>query len=113
MPDTFHSQQTGASAVHPASFTQSSDPGAVGANKLWIDTTTSARVLKQRNTANTAWVTVQNALTTLGDIEYATTAGARTKLPIGAEGQSLTVSLGVPVWGSSSGAAIYLARTMY
>jgi hypothetical protein len=113
MPDTFHSQQTGASAVHPSAFIQSTDPGAVGANKFWVNTTTAAGVLNRRNSTNTAWVTVGNGMTTLGDLEYGGASGNRTRLPIGAEGQSLTVSLGVPVWGSSSGAALYLARTMY
>lgn len=113
MPETFHSQQTGASAVHPAAFVASVDPGAVGANKFWIDTTLSAYRIKIRNSANTAWVVVQNPVTTLGDLVYGGTSGNLTRLPIGSEGQSLTVSLGVPAWGSSSGAAMYLARTSY
>lgn len=113
MADVEHSNLTGATAIHPAAYIQSSDPGAVGANKLWIDTTTTASVWKRRNSINTAWTVVNQAMTTIGDLEYAGVSGARTQLPIGSEGQSLTVSLGVPVWGSSSGAALYLARTMY
>jgi hypothetical protein len=113
MPDTFHSQQTGASAVHPSAFIQSTDPGAIGANKMWINTTTTASVWNRRNSTNTGWTVVGSAMTTLGDLEYAASGGGRTRLPAGAEGQTLTISSGVPAWGASSGAALYLARTMY
>lgn len=57
MPDIIHKNFTGAEAVHPAAYVQSSDPGTVGANKFWIDTTTGPPyVLNLRNSANTAWV---------------------------------------------------------
>jgi hypothetical protein len=45
-----------------------------------------------------------NPSTTLGDIEYrSSTANTNTRLPIGTTGQVLTVSGGVPAWGSVSG----------
>lgn len=57
MPDIIHKNFTGAEAVHPAAYVQSSDPGTVGANKFWIDTTTGPPyVLNLRNPTNTAWV---------------------------------------------------------
>lgn len=40
-------------------YVQSGDPGAVGAGKNWLDTTSPTLwVLKRRNAADTAWVTV-------------------------------------------------------
>jgi hypothetical protein len=59
---SIHSQLTGASAIHPIWFAQSGDPGAVGAGKLWLDTTIGANIetgaiLKERNGANSAWTT--------------------------------------------------------
>ena len=52
-----------------------------------------------------------NPSTTLGDIEYrSSTANTNTRLPIGTTGQVLTISGGVPAWGSAvpanSGATI-------
>jgi hypothetical protein len=43
-------------------YVQSSDPGAVGANKFWLDTTggatlTSGAILKQRDGTNASWTT--------------------------------------------------------
>lgn len=50
----------GAESAHPPGYVQSSDPGAVGAHKVWVDTTagTGAYVYKIRNAANSAWETV-------------------------------------------------------
>lgn len=57
MVNVLHRNLTGADAVHPAAFVQSSDPGAVGANLIWIDTTTGPPyTLKLRNSSNTAWL---------------------------------------------------------
>lgn len=57
MANVLHKNLTGSDAVHPAAFVQSSDPGAVGANLIWIDTTTGPPyTLKLRNVANTAWL---------------------------------------------------------
>jgi hypothetical protein len=44
-----------------------------------------------------------NAGTTAGDLDYYTSATAKTRIPIGAAGQVLLVSGGVPAWGTSSG----------
>jgi hypothetical protein len=52
-----------------------SDPGAVGADKLWIDTTTTPYVLKIRDGANAAWVVV---IITAADLADLTDGGATT-----------------------------------
>jgi hypothetical protein len=50
----------GAEAAHPLGFNQSADPGAVGAYKPWIDTTTAGSwVAKIRDAANGAWETIK------------------------------------------------------
>jgi hypothetical protein len=57
-----HSGMTSSTgAIHPAAYVQSTDPGAVGADKQWVDISTGAGTVaspypvKKRNTANTAW----------------------------------------------------------
>jgi hypothetical protein len=51
-----------------------------------------------------------NPSTTLGDIEYrSSTANTNTRLGIGTTGQVLTVSGGVPAWGSSGGGMTLIA----
>jgi hypothetical protein len=56
MPGTDHNDLTGDIAVHPAAIVSATDPGAVGAHKFWVDTSTSAPFqLKKRNAANSAW----------------------------------------------------------
>lgn len=52
-----HKNLTGDEAIHPAAYITASDPGAVGADKLWIDTTTDPPVLKRRNSTDDGWVT--------------------------------------------------------
>jgi len=80
-----HKNLTGADAVHPAAFVQSSDPGTVGANLLWIDTSGSPPTLKVRNTGNTAWVLfAAGAAGATGATGAAGPAG-----PIGATGTSV------------------------
>lgn len=111
MADVQHSNLTAPAAIHPAAYVSSSDPGAVGANKLWIDTTTSSYRVKIRNAGNTAWSTVQNPITTAGQILYGGTSGNLTALAIGSEGASLTVSSGLPVWGSSSASVLFYATS--
>lgn len=49
-----HSSATG---IHKGAYIQASDPGAVGARVMWIDTT-SGYVLKKRDEANTGWDTI-------------------------------------------------------
>ncbi len=39
-------------------YIQSSDPGAVGAKVLWVDTTSSPYVLKRRDDTDTSWTTL-------------------------------------------------------
>lgn len=48
----------GVDSSHPPGYVQSSDPGAVGANKIWIDSTAAPYVHKIRNAGNSAWVAV-------------------------------------------------------
>jgi hypothetical protein len=79
MTDIQHTDITGSDAVHPSDFYQSSDPGAVGPNKSWKDTTTTPPIQKRRNAADAGWDTVLDpslyvtkaTLTLLGDLFYA------------------------------------------
>lgn len=50
----------GLRSSHPPGFVQSGDPGAVGAYKVWVDTSagTGLWVTKVRNAADTGWETV-------------------------------------------------------
>jgi len=54
-----HPELTG-DFLHVPGYVQATDPGAVGAGKMWIDTSAgpSNYVAKIRNPANTAWVAV-------------------------------------------------------
>lgn len=57
---SWHDELTGADAIHEIMYVQSSDPGAVGANKFWLDTTNGASlengaILKQRDGTDTSW----------------------------------------------------------
>lgn len=57
MVNVLHKNLTGADAVHPFGFVQSTDPGAVGANLCWIDTSVGPPyVLRLRNVSNTGWL---------------------------------------------------------
>ena len=91
-----HKNLTGDEAIHPSRYVQSSDPGAVGAGKEWIDTTSGSTIdtgylLKIRNGANSAWTMLLDLATALGgylkasnnlsDLGSATTA--RTNLGLG------------------------------
>lgn len=88
MADIQHSAITGSDAVHPSDFYQSADPGAVGADKSWKDTTTSPPIQKRRNSGDTGWDTVldpslyqtKSLLTTLGDLPYATASSTWARL---------------------------------
>jgi hypothetical protein len=55
---SLHSGLTGTNLHEAFHYVQTSDPGAVGAGKYWLDTTASPYVLKRRNSGNSAWVTV-------------------------------------------------------
>ena len=50
----------GAESAHPPGYVQATDPGAVGAYKVWIDTSGGAGtwVYKVRNAANDDWETI-------------------------------------------------------
>jgi len=53
-----------------------------------------------------------NPSTTLGDIEYrSSTANTNTRLPVGTNGQYLTVTGGVPAWGAISAGGMTLLST--
>src|SRR5689334_3748933 len=65
-----HKDLTGDDAIHPAAYVQSSDPGAVGAKKLWIDTT-SGYVVKKRKDDDSGW-------DTLGDLAAVSNALLKT-----------------------------------
>ena len=54
-----------------------------------------------------------NPSTTLGDIEYrSSTANTNTRLGIGSSGQVLTVSGGVPAWGSASSMTLLTTHSL-
>lgn len=54
-----HKDITGTDAIHPAAFIQGTDPGALGANKTWYDTTAGQPyVMKVRDATDTAWLTL-------------------------------------------------------
>lgn len=64
-----------AAGIHPGAYVQSSDPGAVGAGILWVNTTGSAPyALSKRNTGNTGWDAVSAPLL-VGDSGSGGTAG--------------------------------------
>ncbi len=65
---TLHSSLTGLQLHEPFNYAQNSDPGAVGAGKYWLDTTTTPYVLKRRNGGNDGWVTVGLASVDYGDL---------------------------------------------
>lgn len=105
--------------ILPALFSASSGataPTVTVAGQLWFDTSVSPGVLKQRNSANTAWLTLGGAnLSTLaaltlaqGDLLYATGPGAVTRLPKGTAGQFLTQNAGAtaPAWANLFGASL-------
>lgn len=65
-----HKSLTGDEAIHPSHYYTSSDPGAVGANKDWIDTTSGTSLIdgflwKIRNAGDTAWTTLLDLATAL------------------------------------------------
>lgn len=75
MVDVQHNSLTGTHAVHPFAFKQSTDPGAVGAGKGWVDTSSGPPYsLKIRNAANTGWDAVgatSGGTVAAADVTYA------------------------------------------
>lgn len=56
-----HKDLTGADAIHPAAYIQDADPGAVGPDKLWIETSGAGTVfvaMWARDAADTGWIAV-------------------------------------------------------
>ncbi len=56
---TYHKNITGTD-LHIPGYVQTTDPGAIGASKVWIDTSggTAAWLVKIRNVADTGWETI-------------------------------------------------------
>ncbi len=66
----------GADSSHPPGYVQSGDPGAVGAYKVWVDTSggTGAWAIKVRNAADSGWETVRGGGGSALPIDAAATA---------------------------------------
>ncbi len=76
---------------------------ASGKAIIWGPDATSYRQIVQDSLGNTIWdqtaaTTLGAVLTTAGDIVIGGSAGAQTRLPIGADGQVLEVVSGAPAW---------------
>jgi hypothetical protein len=106
MAGTPHNNLTGAAAVHPSAYIQSTDPGAVGANKSWYDSATSPYTHKVRNATNTAWVAVGISASSLDGLSDVVITS-----PL--SGQSLVYNSAISQWVNrrSPGEALYLAAT--
>lgn len=65
------SEHANLNSIHKFAYVQSSDPGAIGAKKGWVDTNSSPFMLKVRNDTNTGWSIVgsQGLLTTLSNYD--------------------------------------------
>lgn len=81
-----HKDIVGDEAVHPAAFKDSADPGAVGAGKFWIDTTTGPPyILKVRDATDTGWEVVGSIATEIGgeDIDLTGAANGQVLMRVG------------------------------
>lgn len=116
MVNTAHSVMTGLEVHVPFHYVQLTDPGAVGANLFWLDTTTNA--IKRRNVGNTAW----DAIGTGATGPTGATGGLGPQGPNGIAG-SVTVSGSPPyicvqdqkgsgIGGGTFVSGSYLTRTL-
>jgi len=101
-----------------------SEPSVTYANMVWVDTGND--LLKVRNEANSAWITlgeldqsngifkakVNVGSDSTGDIYYRDASGAFQRLAVGTEGQVLKVASGLPSWAASDAAAQTAAPTL-
>lgn len=107
MPDVLHSNFTGADAVHPAAYVSGSDPGAVGPNKFWVDTSVGTPYqLRKRNPANTNWdaigsVGISDPTTTRGDLITRGTS-ALVRLAVGTVGRFLGTDGNDTLWTNTA-----------
>lgn len=112
---------TGTESFSNKIFTDSirlEDPGA-GTNKVTIQAPTLAgdytltlpvddgsadQVLKTNGSGVLSWVTaLTDPMTTAGDLIYRNGSNATDRLPVGTEGQVLTIVSGAPAWAAASG----------
>jgi len=56
-------QHVDLTSIHRFAFVSSSDPGAVGVYKAWVDSTTTPHVLKLRNSDNNGWILIGEVIT--------------------------------------------------
>lgn len=61
MADVIHNTLADDELHEPFHRVASSDPGAIGANKYWLDTGDATYALKRRNSGDTAWINVAGA----------------------------------------------------
>ena len=97
----------GGSTTIAGGSAQDNEPTSPTEGQLWLDT---------NGTLATTGFTEKATLTTTGDIYYASGASTPARLGIGSTGQVLTVSGGVPAWGSApaptfNGARVYRSST--
>src|SRR5688572_21879169 len=70
-------QHANLNSIHKFAYVQELDPGAIGAYKGWVDTSSSPYILRVRNSTNTGWDEVGSSigggsggdLTTLADYD--------------------------------------------
>ena len=91
MTGTNHNDLIEPQAVHPAAYVSSSDPGAVGAHKFWVDTSQtngtvgSPFILRKRNASNTSWDVVGGG----GGLKQAVVAASTANVSLASPGATL------------------------
>lgn len=87
-----HSDESGTSIHDFVQYLQSSDPGAVGAGKMWLDTTTpSVPILKRRNDADSGWITLATAGS--GSPHAAATVADTSSIDMTISGQQISAAI--------------------